>query len=125
MIDFSEIEAYYGPLSVEDLDAAVAAVLNPDTTPDATHETALITSAAVANQILSFDSVTVSATTGDIVSISDDAITADYVLLSFECASPASITTNLTWTSAAGSFVVNGTCATATTAKITIGRKGN
>lgn len=48
MIDFSEIEAYYGPLSVEDLDAAVAAVQNADSTPDASHTGNLITSAAVA-----------------------------------------------------------------------------
>ena len=31
MIDFSEIEPYYGPLAVEDLDAAAAAALNPET----------------------------------------------------------------------------------------------
>ena len=51
MIDFSEIEPYYGPLAVEDLDAAVAAVQNADSTPDATHENALITSAGVANAL--------------------------------------------------------------------------
>ena len=51
MIDFSEVEAYYGPRSVEDLDAAVAAALNPDSAPDATHENNLISSAAVANAL--------------------------------------------------------------------------
>lgn len=51
MIDFSEIEAYYGPYAVEDLDAAIAAVQNADDTPDATHTDALITSAGVANAI--------------------------------------------------------------------------
>lgn len=52
MIDFSEVEAYYGPLAVEDLDAAVAAVQNADSAPDATHTDNLITSAAVANAIV-------------------------------------------------------------------------
>ena len=120
-----EIFYYDGEYTGEEIDEAVGAALNPDSTPDATHTSNLITSAAVANQILFFDSVTVSAITGDIVSISDDAITADYVLLSCEFANPASISTDCTWTSASGSFVINGTCAAATTAKITICRKGN
>ena len=64
MIDFSEIEAYYGPYAVEDLDAAIAAVQNADETPDASHTNALITSAGVANAILArFANDTVSAAT--------------------------------------------------------------
>ena len=51
MIDFSEIEAYYGPYAVEDLDAAIAVVQNADETPDASHTNALISSAGVANAI--------------------------------------------------------------------------
>ena len=54
MIDFSEIEPYYGPLAVEDLDAAVAAVQNADSAPDATHTDNLITSAAVANALYGY-----------------------------------------------------------------------
>ena len=70
MIDFSEIEAYYGPYAVEELDAVIAAVQNPDSTPDATHTDALITSAAVANALgARFISKTISPTTTESFSV--------------------------------------------------------
>ena len=62
MIDFSEVEAYYGPYSVEELDAAVAAALNPDSTPDALHTSNLITSAAVAGVQGSIASINITGT---------------------------------------------------------------
>lgn len=80
---------------------------------------------AINQEILHFSGVTVSATTGDIATISNENITADHVLLECYFAVPAYITTNVTWTSAAGSFKLNGTCSTATTANITLGKKGN
>lgn len=65
MIDFSGIEGYYGPLQVEDLDAAVAMALNPDSAPDATHTSNLITSAAVAGVRSDIASINITGTTND------------------------------------------------------------
>lgn len=65
MIDFSNIEPYFGPLQVEDLDAAVAMALNPDSTPDATHTSNLITSAAVAGVQSDIASINITGTTND------------------------------------------------------------
>lgn len=65
MIDFSNIEGYYGPLQVEDLDAAVAMALNPDSAPDATHTSNLITSAAVAGVRSDIASINITGTTND------------------------------------------------------------
>ena len=74
---------------------------------------------------LYFTSVAVTATTGDIVTISDAAITADHVLAECVFANPSAITTDLTWTSASGSFKLNGTCASATTCNIVLVKKNN
>ena len=65
MIDFSNIEGYNGPLQVEDLDAAVAMALNPDSAPDATHTSNLITSAAVAGVRSGIASINLTGTTND------------------------------------------------------------
>lgn len=72
-----------------------------------------------------FTSVAIAATTGDIATITDAAITADHVLGRIEWANPAYITTDVTWTSSAGSFVLNGTCSTATTASVLLVLKNN
>ena len=80
---------------------------------------------AINDEILYFTSQAVSATTGNILDISNAKITADYVLLECTFAAPQNITTDLTWTTSAGHFILNGTCSSATTANITIGKKGN
>lgn len=72
-----------------------------------------------------FTNVAISATTGDIATISDSAITADHVLGRIEWANPSYITTDVTWTTASGSFKLNGTCTSATTCNIVLVKKNN
>lgn len=74
---------------------------------------------------LYFTGQAVAATTGDICTISDVAITADYVLVSCVFANPGYITTDVTWTTSAGSLVLNGTCSTATTVSVVLVPKDN
>ena len=74
---------------------------------------------------LYFTSVACSATTGDFATISNAAITADMVVVSCVFANPSAITSNVTWTTAAGSLTLNGTCTTATTADIVLVSKSN
>ena len=74
---------------------------------------------------LYFTSVAVSATTGDIATVSNAAITADHVVASVVFASPSSITTDVTWTTATGSLTLNGTCSSATTADVILVKKTN
>lgn len=72
-----------------------------------------------------FTAVAVSATTGDIATISNSAITANHVLGRIEWANPSYITTDVTWTTSAGSLVLNGTASSATTANILLVLKNN
>lgn len=74
---------------------------------------------------LYFTSVAVSATTGDIATLSNAKITADHVVAGCVFANPSAITTDVTWTTASGSLTLNGTCASATTANIVLGKKNN
>ncbi|MBP5445345.1 MAG: hypothetical protein J6Y28_04150 [Acholeplasmatales bacterium] len=55
----------------------------------------------------------------------DPNITTDTVVLDCTFAAPANITSNITWTSYAGSITFVGSCSAATTANVTLGRKGN
>lgn len=66
-----------------------------------------------------------SATTGNFVSYSNSAITANHVVAECVFANPAAITTDVTWTTAAGSLTLNGTCSTATTVNIVLVKKDN
>ena len=77
------------------------------------------------NEVLFLTSVACSATTGDFVSVSNSAITANHVVVSVEYANLAAITTDVTWTTASGSLKLNGTCASATTATIVLVKKDN
>ena len=87
---------------------------------------ALVTvSSEISNDTLYFTSVAVSATTGDIALISDARITADHVVTEVTWADPSAISSAVTWTTSAGSLVLNGTCASATTVNITLARKAN
>ena len=74
---------------------------------------------------LYFTSVACSAMTGDFATVSDAAITADHVVAECVFANPSAITTNVTWTTAAGSLTLNGTCTAATTANIVLVKKNN
>lgn len=74
---------------------------------------------------LYFTSVAISATTGDIATVSNAKITADHVLAEITWANPSAITTDVTWTTSNGSLVLNGTCTSATTANIVLVKKNN
>lgn len=74
---------------------------------------------------LYFTAVAISATTGDIATVTDASITADHVVAECVFANPSAITTDVTWTTASGSLVLNGTCTAATTANIVLVKKNN
>ena len=80
---------------------------------------------SLANQVLYYTSVACSATTGNFATVSNAAITADHVVAECTFANPSAITSDVTWTTSAGSVVLNGTCASATTANIVLVKKGN
>lgn len=77
------------------------------------------------NKVLYYTSVAVSVGTGDIATVSNAAITADHVVTSAVFADPSKITSQVTWTTAAGSLTLNGTCSSATTANIVLIKKDN
>lgn len=70
-------------------------------------------------------SVACSAMTGNFASVSNASITADYVVASVVFANPSAITSDVSWTTASGSLVLNGTCSSATTANIVLIKKDN
>lgn len=80
---------------------------------------------ALAKEVLYFTSVACSATTGNFATVSNANISADHVVVECTFANPSAITTDVTWTTANGSLTLNGTCASATTANITLAKKGN
>lgn len=79
----------------------------------------------ISNNVLRFDSIAVSAGTGNIATKSDSKITADHVVVECVWGNPSYITTNVTATTAAGSLTLNGTCTAATTATVTLVKKDN
>ena len=89
------------------------------------HWTATTIADEIENRCLFFTGVTVSATTGTILSKSDSRITADHVVASCVWTNPSYITTDVTWTTAAGSLTMTGTCSTETTAAIILVKKNN
>lgn len=76
-------------------------------------------------RVLFYTAVPCSALTGNFLVKSDAAITADHVVTECVFANPSVITSDVTWTTAAGSLIFNGTCASATTATITLVKKDN
>ena len=78
----------------------------------------------VENKVLRF-SAPCSATIGDFASVSDAAITADHVVVGLEFSDPNFITSDVTWTTSAGSLKLNGTCIAATTADVILAKKDN
>lgn len=77
------------------------------------------------NKVLYFTSIAVSATTGDIATINNSAITADHVVATAVFADPLNITNQVTWTTSSGSVTLNGTCTSATTVNIVLIKKDN
>lgn len=78
------------------------------------------------NNDLFFTSVTVSATSGTIVTLNDSRITTNHVLARCEFANNASITALTAWnTNTAGRLTISGTCTSATTAEILLVKKDN
>ena len=114
---------------------ATAGVLRNAMTGDISTLTTTAKSSAVAaineldaqaeNKVLFLTSVACSATTGNFASVSDAKITSSHVVVECVFANPAAITTDVTWTTSNGSLVLNGTCASATTATITLAKKDN
>ena len=85
---------------------------------------------AFAKEIMYFTSQTVStATNAQIMRIpasgTNDKITTDTVVLDCVFASPANVTSDVTWQSYSGYVSFTGTCKSATTANVILGTKGN
>ena len=75
---------------------------------------------------LYFSSQVVSAaSSGTMLTISDNNITTNSVVLECTFADPVLITSDITWTSSAGRIVFTGTCTAATTANVVIANKVN
>ena len=66
-----------------------------------------------------------SATSAEIMRITNSAITADTVVLECTFANPSYIRSDINWTSAAGYISFTGTCVAATTANVTLAKKSN
>ena len=80
---------------------------------------------AAENKVLYLTSVQVSATTGNIVSVSDSKITTDHVLTDYIFADSNVVTSDVTWATTDGSFTLVGTCARATTVDVVLVKKDN
>ena len=80
---------------------------------------------AIVGGALYYQNVAIAARTGDIATISNDAITVDHVVAECVFANPSAITTDVTWTTASGSLILNGTCTAATTVNIVLVKKNN
>ena len=74
---------------------------------------------------LYFQNIAVSATTGDIATVSNSKITADHVVAEITWGNPSYITSDVTWTTSAGSLILNGTASSATTVNIVLVKKNN
>ena len=79
----------------------------------------------IANKVLRFDNITVNATTGDIATKNDDRITADHELARCEFGNSLGITSSVDVITSAGSVALNGTCTSATTAKLILIKPDN
>ena len=77
------------------------------------------------NKVLYLTGIACSATTGNFVSYSNSAITADHVLAECVFANPSAIVSDVPWATTSGSLVLNGTCKTATTVNVVLVKKDN
>lgn len=80
---------------------------------------------ASAGGALYFSGQACSALTGNFCTISNANITANHVVAEAVFANPSAITTDVTWTTASGSLVLNGTCSVATTVNVVLVKKSN
>lgn len=99
--------------------------VHPTDTSRASQTDLAAVQSAAASKVLYLTSVTVLAATGNIITVSNESITSDHVLVEIVFAQPSYITTNLTWTTASESLTISGTCSTATTADIVLIKKDN
>lgn len=99
--------------------------VHPSDTSKADQTDVIAINEAIANKVLYLVTVPVTATTGNIVTVSNSAITADHVLVSYAFAEPSYIVTDFTWTTVDESFTINGTCTTATTVNLVLIKKDN
>lgn len=81
--------------------------------------------AQVSDFCLLFKDQAVTATTGDIATITDSRITENHVVVECVWGNSSAITTDVTWTTSVGKLVLNGTCSTATTVTVTLVMKQN
>jgi hypothetical protein len=79
----------------------------------------------IEGSVLYFPNVVVSPGTGDIAVISNSSITPDHVLAECAWADQTAIKNDVSWTSASGTFTLNGVCISATSANITLIKKMN
>lgn len=107
------------------LKAARADHVHPTDTSRASASDVSALQTAATGKVLYLTSIACSATTGNFVSYSNSAITADHVLAECVFANPSAITTDVTWTTASGNLKLNGTCTTATTCNVVLIKKDN
>jgi hypothetical protein len=79
----------------------------------------------VANYCLYFNNVAVSATTGDIATVTNASITEDHVVAECVWNNPSAIATDVAWTTVSGRVTLNGTCMSATTCNLVLVKKMN
>lgn len=72
-----------------------------------------------------FTSVPCSIASGDFVTLNDNAITSDHLVLNCSFDDSSAIDSNITWTTTNGRLVLNGNCVKATTANIILIKKVN
>lgn len=90
------------------------------------HWTATTIAEEIENRVLWFPGVTVSATTGNIINLSDSRITTGHVLAKCDWANDSYITALSSWsTETDGTLTISGTCSTATTADVMLVKKNN
>jgi len=80
---------------------------------------------AIQNKVLYFTGIACAATTGNFATYSNAAITANHVVCECVFANQRAIDTDVTWTTAAGSVTLNGTCSVATTVSLVLVKKDN
>lgn len=79
----------------------------------------------IANDVLRFENVAVSATTGDIATVNNSRITADHIVVECVWGNASYITTDVVATTTSQSLVLNGTATAPTTATVTLVKKDN
>ena len=77
------------------------------------------------DKVLFLTNVACSAITGDFATVSDAKITADHVVAEITFSAPNNVRSDVTWTTASGSLILNGKCYAATTANIVLIKKDN